>query len=193
MLRFIGFRLLQLPLILVIIYLVTFMLCWVAPGDPFNHNDRQISENAKNTLKNKFHAQHWYTFLAWYPYNAIRARRPRAELHQRQSDGQRDFAQSAADLRRDRIVRAGDRDGGGRIDRNACGGAAGRAGRLVQSDGRAGGRERAELCCGERADRDACRCKSNGFRPMAGSRAGTATWCCRRLRCRSCQWRTSRA
>ncbi|MBV8780550.1 MAG: ABC transporter permease, partial [Phycisphaerae bacterium] len=71
MLRFIGVRLLQFPLILAIIYLVSFMLCWVAPGDPFNRGERALSKNAEIALKKKYHAETWYGFLAWYPYNAI--------------------------------------------------------------------------------------------------------------------------
>jgi ABC-type dipeptide/oligopeptide/nickel transport system permease component len=71
MAKFIAFRILQFPLVLAIIYLVTFMLCWVAPGDPFTRTDRNVSQEVKDALRNKYHAQHWYTFLAWYPTNAI--------------------------------------------------------------------------------------------------------------------------
>jgi ABC-type dipeptide/oligopeptide/nickel transport system permease component len=71
MLRFIAWRVAQFPLILAIIYLVTFMLCWVAPGDPFTRTDRNVSQEVKDALRTKYHAQHWYTFLAWYPTNAI--------------------------------------------------------------------------------------------------------------------------
>jgi oligopeptide transport system permease protein len=72
MAKFIAFRILQFPLVLAIIYLVTFMLCWVAPGDPFTHTDRNVSPEVREALRNKYHAQHWYTFLGWYPINAIR-------------------------------------------------------------------------------------------------------------------------
>jgi oligopeptide transport system permease protein len=71
MLKFIAFRILQFPLILAIIYLVTFMLCWVAPGDPFMQTDRNISQDVKDSLRSKYHMQHWYVFIRWYPYNAI--------------------------------------------------------------------------------------------------------------------------
>ncbi len=40
--RFIAIRLLQFPLILAVIYLVTFMLVWVAPGDPFTRTDKNV-------------------------------------------------------------------------------------------------------------------------------------------------------
>jgi oligopeptide transport system permease protein len=71
MLRFVAFRILQFPLILAIIYLVTFMLCWVAPGDPFMQTDRNIAPEVRDALRAKYHMQHWYVFLAWYPFNAI--------------------------------------------------------------------------------------------------------------------------
>jgi oligopeptide transport system permease protein len=72
MIRFIASRVLQFPLILAIIYLVTFMLCWVAPGDPFTQTDRNVAPQAKEALRLRYHADHWYTFLAWYPLNVIR-------------------------------------------------------------------------------------------------------------------------
>src|SRR5688572_234714 len=73
MLRFIAGRLIQFPLILVVIYLTTFFLAWVAPGSPFERTDRKLPEHVLNSLKEKFHAQTWYQFLAWYPYRIITA------------------------------------------------------------------------------------------------------------------------
>src|SRR5690242_17910842 len=73
MLRFITSRLLQFPLILVVIYLTTFLLAWVAPGSPFERTDRKLNPIVLQTLKEKFHAQNWYSFLAWYPYRIITA------------------------------------------------------------------------------------------------------------------------
>ncbi len=72
MLRFIASRLIQFPLILVVIYLTTFFLAWVAPGSPFERTDRKLPEHVLNSLKEKFHAQNWYSFLAFYPYQIIR-------------------------------------------------------------------------------------------------------------------------
>jgi len=69
--RFIAFRLIQFPLILVVIYLVTFVLCWVAPGDPFSRTDKKLSPVVEQSLKERFHAQNWYTFLAYYPVNVL--------------------------------------------------------------------------------------------------------------------------
>jgi len=71
MLRFIATRLVQFPLILVVIYLTTFFLAWVAPGSPFERTDRQLNPIVLQTLKEKFHATNWYTFLGWYPYRII--------------------------------------------------------------------------------------------------------------------------
>jgi oligopeptide transport system permease protein len=70
MLRFIGIRLLQLPLILAIIYLLTFSLAWVAPGSPFE-GDRKLDPAVTERLKREFHAEHWYTFLGYYPYKLL--------------------------------------------------------------------------------------------------------------------------
>jgi ABC-type dipeptide/oligopeptide/nickel transport system permease component len=71
MLGFVLRRALQLPLILAIIYLVTFFLCWVAPGDPFNRTDRNVSVEVKEALRRRYHADHWYTFLGWYALGAL--------------------------------------------------------------------------------------------------------------------------
>ena len=71
MLRFIAGRLIQFPLILAVIYLVTFLLAWVAPGSPFERTDRKLPPLVLQSLKEKFHAQTWYSFLAWYPYRII--------------------------------------------------------------------------------------------------------------------------
>ena len=70
MLRFIGIRLLQLPLILAIIYLLTFGLAWMAPGSPFE-GDRKLDPAVTERLKREFHAEHWYTFLGYYPYKLL--------------------------------------------------------------------------------------------------------------------------
>lgn len=72
MLRFVGSRLLQLPVILLVIYLLTFMLAWVAPGDPFQQQaERKLDPIAEQQLKRQFHAEHWYTFLGFYPKNVL--------------------------------------------------------------------------------------------------------------------------
>ncbi len=65
--RFIAGRLLQFPLVLAIIYLVTFFLVWVAPGDPFTRTDKNVDPSVIEAAKERLHAQHWYTFLGYYP------------------------------------------------------------------------------------------------------------------------------
>ena len=72
MARFIGIRLLQFPLILAVIYLATFLLAWVAPGSPFDQSDRKLDANASKLLEHRLHAEHWYTFLAYYPWQVVR-------------------------------------------------------------------------------------------------------------------------
>ncbi len=71
MLKFIAYRLAQFPLILAIIYLLTFVLVWIAPGSAFDQQDRKPDPAALETLKREFHAEHWYTFLTHYPTRII--------------------------------------------------------------------------------------------------------------------------
>ena len=71
MFRFLSYRLLQFPLILAIIYLVTFTLVWWAPGDPFSDPDRQPDPATVAQLKEQFHADSPLRFLAFYPWRLI--------------------------------------------------------------------------------------------------------------------------
>jgi oligopeptide transport system permease protein len=71
MLNVITWRVAQFPLILGIIYLITFMFVWVAPGSPFGQSERKLDPIAEAALKKQFHAESWQQFLAWYPYNII--------------------------------------------------------------------------------------------------------------------------
>ncbi len=72
MLRFIFIRLVQFPLILATIYLITFFLAWVAPGSPFERTDRKLDPQTEIAIKQRLHAEHWYTFLGHYPANLLR-------------------------------------------------------------------------------------------------------------------------
>jgi oligopeptide transport system permease protein len=72
MLFFLLRRLLQVPLILAVIYLVTFGLAWLAPGTPFGNGERKIDPKVLAVLQSRFHADHWYHFLGWYPWQIIR-------------------------------------------------------------------------------------------------------------------------
>src|SRR5437762_9647428 len=73
MLKIIAWRLAQFPLILAIIYLITFFFVWVAPGDPFTRSERELDPIAKEALKQRFHADKWYTFLGFYPRQILLA------------------------------------------------------------------------------------------------------------------------
>jgi oligopeptide transport system permease protein len=72
MAKFIAWRVIQLPFILAVVYLITFALVWIVPGSPYENNDRALSEAAKNDLKTRFHAQSWEQFLTYYPWQIIR-------------------------------------------------------------------------------------------------------------------------
>jgi len=47
MLNVIAWRLLQFPLILGVIYLITFLFVWVAPGSPFGQSERKLNPIAE--------------------------------------------------------------------------------------------------------------------------------------------------
>lgn len=72
MMRFIAWRIVQLPLILAVVYLITFALVWLAPGSPYNNGERALSEAAKNDLQKRFHADNWKKFLEYYPVQIVR-------------------------------------------------------------------------------------------------------------------------
>ena len=71
MIQLLVWRLAQFPLILAIIYLITFMFVWVAPGSPFGQSERKLNEAAETALKQKFHAESWHQFLRYYPQNIL--------------------------------------------------------------------------------------------------------------------------
>jgi oligopeptide transport system permease protein len=63
-------RLIQFPLILAIIYVLTFLLAWMAPGSPFE-GDRKMPPAARKALEEKFHAQSTMAFLTYYPLRIV--------------------------------------------------------------------------------------------------------------------------
>ena len=73
MLRFIAVRVLQFPLILAVIYVVTFSLAWVAPGTPFE-GDKKVDPVVIERLKRDFKAESAWQFLGWYPWRMITQR-----------------------------------------------------------------------------------------------------------------------
>src|SRR3954464_13242856 len=70
MAKFLLWRLAQFPLILAVIYLLTFWLAWKAPGDPFQ-NERNMDPTVVRSLRERFHASNAWQFLRWYPYNIL--------------------------------------------------------------------------------------------------------------------------
>src|SRR5262245_8176635 len=64
--KVILYRLLQFPLILAVIYVLTFLLAWVATADPFV-NERNLDPLVTQRLKEKYHAETARGFLLWYP------------------------------------------------------------------------------------------------------------------------------
>jgi oligopeptide transport system permease protein len=71
MIRLLAFRLVQLPVVLAIIYLITFALVWVVPGDPFS-NERTVDPGVAQQLKDKYHAGSALDFLTHYPISVLR-------------------------------------------------------------------------------------------------------------------------
>jgi oligopeptide transport system permease protein len=72
MARYVLWRILQFPLILAIIYLITYLLVWLAPGSPFDVGDRQLDPIARKQLEQQFHADSPWMFLAYYPAQILR-------------------------------------------------------------------------------------------------------------------------
>jgi oligopeptide transport system permease protein len=70
--KLLFFRILQFPLVLTVIYLLTFLMAWVAPGDPFT-NEKNLDPIVKESLKKRFHADSALQFLTYYPYRIITA------------------------------------------------------------------------------------------------------------------------
>lgn len=71
MTKVLAYRLLQFPVILAIIYLVTFLLIWVAPGTPFASENRALSPEALQQLRERFNAESPWTFLTYYPWRIL--------------------------------------------------------------------------------------------------------------------------
>jgi oligopeptide transport system permease protein len=68
--KVILYRIAQFPLILAIIYLITFTLVWIVPGSPFT-GDRALDPLVEQTLKEKYRADTWYNFLGYYPAQIV--------------------------------------------------------------------------------------------------------------------------
>lgn len=68
--KLLAYRLFQLPLILAVIYLITFVLIWVVPGSPFA-GERVLDPAVKQRMEKDFHAESAWSFLRWYPQNVL--------------------------------------------------------------------------------------------------------------------------
>jgi oligopeptide transport system permease protein len=71
MAKVILYRLVQFPLILAIIYVLTFLLAWVAPGNPFQSGEKNMDPAVEKMLRERFHADSPWQFLAYYPGQVI--------------------------------------------------------------------------------------------------------------------------
>lgn len=72
MARYLLYRILQFPLLLAAIYLITFLLAWVAPGDPFQNNERRLAPEVLQSIRHDLHAENAWSFLAHYPCMMVR-------------------------------------------------------------------------------------------------------------------------
>lgn len=71
MTKMLLWRVAQFPLILAVIYVITFVLAWVAPGDPFQ-NERTMDPIVRRTLVRQFHAESASQFFWYHSWNLIR-------------------------------------------------------------------------------------------------------------------------
>jgi oligopeptide transport system permease protein len=71
MTRFIIWRLIQFPVILAVVYVITYLLAWVAPGSPFT-NERNVDPRVKEQLSKQYHADSPIRFLTYYPRQMIK-------------------------------------------------------------------------------------------------------------------------
>jgi oligopeptide transport system permease protein len=68
--KVIAWRLAQFPLILAVIYVLTFLLAWVAPGSPFE-GERNMPPETLQALKERFSADSPIAFLTTYPVKIL--------------------------------------------------------------------------------------------------------------------------
>lgn len=69
--RFIFWRLVQLPLIVAVIFLVTFALVWVMPGNPLLRPDNRPSPEIERVILAQYHLDNPLTFMAEYLKGAV--------------------------------------------------------------------------------------------------------------------------
>jgi oligopeptide transport system permease protein len=88
MTRYILWRTAQFPLVLAVIYLLTFLLVWVAPGSPFQQTDRKLDPLVEKQLKEQYHASSALDFLGHYPLMMLAGDFGPSMTHQGWSVGQ---------------------------------------------------------------------------------------------------------
>ena len=71
MAKFLLRRLVQFPLILAVIYLTTYLLAWVVPGNPFQRSERAVDPATLAAMRQDYHADDPWAFLAYYPIKMV--------------------------------------------------------------------------------------------------------------------------
>jgi oligopeptide transport system permease protein len=71
MLRLIFWRLVQMPVILAIIFLVTFVLAWVLPGNPLERSDKRPPPEVAAAMKSQYNLDNPWRFMAKYLHDAL--------------------------------------------------------------------------------------------------------------------------
>ncbi len=72
MLRLIFWRLVQLPLILLVIFVATFSLVWITPGDPLVNSDgARPSEEVLRARRRELHLDSPWSFASHYLWNLV--------------------------------------------------------------------------------------------------------------------------
>lgn len=69
--KFLFWRVVQFPITLAAIYLLTFLLVWIIPGSPLE-GERKIADEKLKQKMAQFHADTWQGFLTYYPWRIVR-------------------------------------------------------------------------------------------------------------------------
>ena len=72
MAKFLLRRLVQFPLILAVIYVTTYLLAWVVPGNPFQRSERAVDPATLAAMRRDYHADDPWAFLTYYPVKMVR-------------------------------------------------------------------------------------------------------------------------
>jgi oligopeptide transport system permease protein len=71
MLRFIAWRLVQLPVILLVIFGVTFTLAWLLPGNPLENPDKPVKPEIAEAMLKQYNLDSPWSFLRSYSVNVL--------------------------------------------------------------------------------------------------------------------------